>query len=295
MAMVYLLLLPFGGTLISCGLCYFFMLRFWGPAVGLSLAGLLGFWCGDMLLYQRVWPGFPPTDPSVWWVFALPFMGLFAVIHRRRSFRGWSLVGMSGLSLLYVYLLTEPLRQYAWQETQTAFIHGSVWGGVLVGLPLLIAAFYASSSASSQPSSFTGTWPLVMGLMTAGSGILFLMGSSAVYAQAAFSLCGIQLLTMLIFYFKAFRRHEAFSTGLVWSQTWLLAMLWINVVLFASLSPVAWIAWSGFFAPFLLYLRPISALRLPYRYLTIALVTGVCLSVAMIWVWMIQPHAEIYL
>lgn len=292
MAMVYLLLLPLGGTLISCGLCYFLLRRFGGPAAALSLAGLLGFWCGDMLLYQRVWPGFPPTDPAVWWVYALPFMGLFAALHRRRSMRSWTLVGMSGLSLVYVYLLTEPLRQYAWQEMQTAVLYVGLWGSILAVLPLLVNAVFTSSS---QPLFFASVWPLVMGLMTAGSGVLFLMGSSAVYAQAAFSLCGLQGLTMLIFRMKVFRGEEAFSSGLVWTQTWLLAMLWINVALFASLSTVAWIAWGGFLAPVLLYLRPISTLKSPYRYLTIALVTGVCLSVAMIWVWMIQPHAEIYL
>lgn len=257
----------------------------------LRLAALFGFWCGDMLLYQRAFPGFPPTDPSAWWIYALPLLALLAPGSRQGLFSAGRLMAGLGLSLIYVFLLSAPLRQYAWQDTSTAVLYIGSWGCVLIGLPLLAGAVLAPARVSAH----AGIWPLVMGLMSVGSGVLFLMGSSAVYAQAAFSLAGIQGVTALLFQTCNLREHPALSTGLVWSQVWLLAMLWINVTLFASLSPVAWLAWTAFLTPLVLYLPPVTALKGFSRYLTVALVTGLCLSLAMLWVWTVQPHAEIYL
>lgn len=277
--MVYQLLAPIVAALISCGLSYALGWRWPSPA-RLSIAALIGFWCSDMVLYQRIWPGFPPSDPAMWWIFCLPVLAGFALMNTRDDPGKFSLLVGGGMSLAYVYLLTEPLRQYAWAD---GFASARViaWGFALGLVPTLVS-FLFSSRVSPQALRH---WPWLLFWISGGSAVLFLMGSSAVYAQAALVLCAIQ----------GFQLFFRLSAGLVWTQTWLLAMLWLNVLLFASLSSVGLLAWSGFMATLTLRIPAVAALSLRWQVLTLGLVTGVCLGVAMVWVWSLQPHAAFYL
>ena len=286
MAIVWSILVSLGCVLLCGGLCYgVLQIRFFQntplSSQALSLATLVGFWGGHAFMSQRLWPGFPPVDVSLWWIYGLPMLALLA--YRPHVF----LTTLS--SGVYAYLLTEPMRQYEWSWIQA--IAFTLAAALIMGrIPHLVNSML-SDVTSSEHKKCRWLWPWVMAITSLGSAGVFLLGSSASLSQQALFLLVLQALTLI---FLRFHSRNEVSAGLVVVNLWLLLMLWLNMLLFTSLSYVALVGLLALFTPYMLSLQPMSKASFGVQLLTVGLGSVLCMAIAAACVFGFQPQAGLY-
>jgi hypothetical protein len=290
MAIVWSILLSLGSVLLCSGLCYalFTMLPL-SPKVThsgtLGVATLVGFWGGYAVMYQQLLPAFPPLDVSLWWVYSLPILVVLAY---------WPSAVLSVLlSGGYAFLLTGPLRQYEWSLIQAFCFSLAV--AVIMGLLPLGVNRVLDTSRFAEKEALVGLWPWVMGVTSLGSAGIFVLSSSASLAQQALFLTVAQALWGMRLFFRRLPIAErAHIKGLVIVNVWLLLMLWLNMLVFASLSYVALVGLLALFSPLLLRVKPLAKASFFRQCLTVTLGSGLCLSLAIICVFLFQPQAGVY-
>ncbi len=286
MAIVWSMLLSLGSVLLCGGFCYgLFSLPLFQKSrrrsFPLSVATLVGFWGGYAYMYQELLPGFPPVDVSLWWVYSLPVLAMLAYWPS-----GVMLVLLSGG---YAYLLTGPLRQYEWSMIQA--IAFSLAVSVIMGLlPLGINRVLQSAIPSEKKALL---WPVVMAVTSLGSAVIFVLSSSASLAQQALFLLVVQALWL----FHWLHRSAADAPdikGTVIINVWLLLMLWLNMLVFASLSYVALVGLLALFSPWVLRFKPLAEASLFKQCLTVTLGSGLCLAIAAACLFLFQSQAGVY-
>lgn len=289
MAIVWGILLSLGCVLLCGGFCYGLLRlpvfhKSVAESTALSLATLTGFWGGYAFAYQQLLPAFPPVDVSLWWVYSLPILAVLA-------YRPATLLAL-GLSGVYAYLLTGPLQQYEWSMLQALGFSLAV--AVVMGLLPLGVSYVLDTAILAKKEGHLWLLPWVMSLTSLGSAVLFMLSSSAILSQHALFLTVLQLLWCGAWLHLSPLADAAGRKGLVFIHGWLLLMLWLNMLMFASLSYVSLVGLLALFSPVVLRFQPVARAALWVQCLTVTLGSGLCLTIAAVCVFLLQPQAGVY-
>ncbi len=254
----------------------------------LALGLLTGLWTGFIFVAQENWPLFPPVDSSLWWVHFLPLLALFAAVKSKSPpLRMGTNFFMTLCSGIYLYLLTTPIRTYEWS---TLYAMGFC-GVVALGMGLL-PVIYVRTLPALAPAS---AWPLTILIAGSGSAYLFLVGSSAKLQQYALFLVLLQILPLLIFLWKASdteREHYPSVFGLF--SSWFLLHLWVNSLLFSSLSGWGVLTVLALLSPLMTRLNFIKHRGAVAKLCAVGLCALLCTALGIGAVLLTQTQAEIY-